>query len=143
MWQTRPSGKGTLTTQAAHEGTTRPGRGWVAFAGVYLLVAGGMNVVWGLVAFTDREVFVERDLVWATLTTWGWLQVAVGAIQLVGGTLVLARTIVGRVVAAVMALAALFANFLALGGYPAWSILAIVANGLVLWAVTVHGEAFD
>jgi hypothetical protein len=116
MWQTRPSGKGTLTTQAAHEGTTRPGRGWVAFAGVYLLVAGGMNVVWGLVAFTDREVFVERDLVWATLTTWGWLQVAVGAVQLVGGTL---------------------------GGYPAWSILAIVANGLVLWAVTVHGEAFD
>jgi hypothetical protein len=115
----------------------------VAFAGVYLLVAGGMNVVWGLVAFTDREVFVERDLVWATLTTWGWLQVAVGAVQLVGGTLVLARTIVGRVVAAVMALAALFANFLALGGYPAWTILAIVSNGHDLWAVTVHGEAFD
>ena len=69
-----------------------------------------MNVVWGLVAFTDRYVFVERDLVWATLSTWGWLQVAIGGVQLIGGALVLARTLVGRVVAAIMALGALFAE---------------------------------
>ena len=42
-----------------------------------------------------------------------------------------------------IALGSLFVNFLAIGAYPIWSILALVANGLVLWAVTVYGDAFD
>jgi hypothetical protein len=33
-------------------------------------------------------------------------------------------------------------NFLSAGAYPLWS-LAITANALVLWAVTVHGDGFD
>jgi len=47
------------------------------------------------------------------------------------------------VIAIVIALAGLFVNFLSIGAYPIWSILALVANGLVLWAVTVHGGGFD
>jgi hypothetical protein len=34
-------------------------------------------------------------------------------------------------------------HFLALGAYPVWSVIALVTNGLVLWAVTAHGESFD
>jgi hypothetical protein len=90
---------------------TRARTGWIAFAGVYLLVAGAMNAVWGLAALTDRTILVERSLAWSTLTTWGWVSVAVAAVQLSAGALVLARKVVGR---------------------------ALVANGLVLWAVTVY-----
>ena len=43
----------------------------------------------------------------------------------------------------VIAFAGLFVNFLSIGAYPVWSILALVANGLVLWAVTVYGDAFE
>jgi hypothetical protein len=43
----------------------------------------------------------------------------------------------------VIALAGLFVNFLSVGAYPLWSMLALVANGLLLWAVTVYGEAFE
>jgi hypothetical protein len=117
--------------------------GWVVFAGVYLLVAGTMNALWGLAALTGREVLVERELVWSSLTTWGWVSVAVAAAQLAAGALVLARTLVGRTLAALLAFAGLFVNFLSVGAYPIWSILALVANGLVLWAVTVYGEAFE
>ena len=92
----------------------RARKGWLVFAGVYLLVAGAMNAVWGL-----------------------------AAIQLAAGGLVLAHRIVGRALAVVIALAGLFVNFLSVGAYPLWSILALVANGLVLWAVTVYGEAFE
>lgn len=42
-----------------------------------------------------------------------------------------------------IALAGLFVNFLSVGAYPLWSMLALVANGLLLWAVTVYGEAFE
>jgi len=117
--------------------------GWIVFAGVYLLVAGAMNAIWGLAALTDRALLLERDLVWSTLTTWGWVSMAVAAVQLAAGGLVLARRVVGRALAIVIALGGLFVNFLSVGAYPLWSILALVANGLVLWAVTVYGDAFE
>jgi hypothetical protein len=117
--------------------------GWIVFAGVYLVVAAIMNAIWGVAALTDRETLVEHDLAWSTLTTWGWASVAVGAIQLSAGVLVLARRVVGRALAIAIALAGVFVNFLAIGAYPIWSILALVANGLVLWAVTVYGDAFE
>jgi hypothetical protein len=117
--------------------------GWIVFAGVYLLVAGVMSAVWGLAALTDREVFLESELAWSTLTTWGWVSIGVAAVQLSAGALVLARKVVGRALAIAIALGGLFVNFLAIGAYPIWSILALVANGLVLWAVTVYGDAFE
>jgi hypothetical protein len=102
-----------------------------------------MNAIWGLAALTDREVLIEGELAWSNLTTWGWVSVGVAAAQLAAGALVLARRLVGRVLAVLIALGGLFVNFLSIGVYPLWSILALVANGLVLWAVTVYGEAFD
>jgi hypothetical protein len=87
-------------------------------------------------------VLLEEGLAWSTLTTWGWVSVAVAAVQLSAGSLVLARRLVGRVLAVTIAMAGLFVNFLSVGAYPVWSILALVANGLVLWAVTVYGDAF-
>ena len=117
--------------------------GWIAFAGVYLLVAGTMNAIWGLAALSDSEVLRERALAWSNLTTWGWLSVVAAVVQVAAGGLVLARRIVGRVLAIVIALGGLFVNFLSIGAYPLWSILALVANGLVLWAVTVYGDAFE
>jgi hypothetical protein len=117
--------------------------GWIAFAGAYLLVAGVMNGIWGLAALTDREVLRESELAWSNLTTWGWLSLVAAATQLVAGALVLAHRVVGRALAGVIAFAGLFVNFLSIGAYPVWSILAVVANGLVLWAVTVYGDAFE
>jgi hypothetical protein len=117
--------------------------GWIAFAGAYLLVAGTMNAVWGLAALTGREILHEDSLAWSTLTTWGWVSVAAAASQLAAGGLVLARRVVGRILAAALAFAGVMVNFVSMGAYPVWSILAVVANGLVLWAVTVYGDAFD
>lgn len=117
--------------------------GWIAFAGAYLLVAGAMNGIWGLAAVTDREVLRESELAWSNLTTWGWLSLVAATTQLAAGALVLAHRVIGRALAGVIAFAGLFVNFLSIGAYPVWSILAVVANGLVLWAVTVYGDAFE
>lgn len=129
--------------EASPAPAARARTGWLAFAGVYLLVAGAMNAIWGLAALTDRKVLLEDELAWSTLATWGWVSVAVAAVQLCAGALVLARRVVGRMLAVAVALGGLFVNFLAVGAYPIWSILALVANGLVLWAVTVYGDAFE
>jgi hypothetical protein len=128
--------------EAGPVSSPRTRAGWLVFAGVYLLVAGTMNAIWGLAALTDRRVLLEEGLAWSTLTTWGWVSVAVAAVQLSAGSLVLTRRLLGRVLAVATAMAGLFVNFLSVGAYPIWSILALVANGLVLWAVTVYGDAF-
>ena len=118
-------------------------KGWIAFAGVYLLVAGVTANVSGLAALTDRDVLAGEGLAWATPTTWGWTSLAGRRAGDGGRTRVLARRLVGRVLAVTVAFGGLFRNFLSVGAYPLWSILALVANGLVLWAVTVYGDAFE
>jgi hypothetical protein len=134
-------------TQEPRAGAVREGQddrsGWVAFAGAYLLIAGCMNVIWGIVALDNKSAFVEGGLVWSNLNTWGWVAIVAGGVQILAGLLVLAGRFAGRWLAGIMALVGLFMNFLSAGAYPLWSVIALVANGLVLWAVTVHGDAFD
>jgi hypothetical protein len=117
--------------------------GWVAFAGAYLLVAGTMNVIWGIVALDNRSEFHESSLVWSNLNTWGWVAIAAGGAQVLAGFLVLSQTFAGQWLAGILALVGIFVNFLSAGAYPVWSLIALVANGLVLWAITVHGDEFD
>jgi hypothetical protein len=119
------------------------GSGWVAFAGAYLLIAGCMNVIWGIVALDNKSAFAEDGLVWSNLNTWGWIAIGAGAAQILAGLLVLSRMFAGQWLGGILALLGLFVNFLSVGAYPLWSLLALAANALVLWAITVHGDEFD
>jgi hypothetical protein len=133
------TGPGRGAARAARE----PGSGWIAFAGAYLLVAGGMNLIWGIVALANKSAFHESGLVWSTLNTWGWIAIVTGGFQVLAGLMVLARTFAGQWLAGVLAVVGIFVSFFSAGAYPIWSVIALVANGLVLWAVTAHGDEFD
>jgi len=119
------------------------GSGWIAFAGAYMLIAGVMNVIWGIVALSNKSAFVEDGLVWSNLSTWGWVAIIVGGGQCLAGLLILARRFAGQWLGGIFAFIGLLMDFLSAGAYPLWSLLAIAANALVLWAVTVHGDEFD
>jgi hypothetical protein len=119
------------------------GSGWITFAGAYLLVAGGMHVIWGIVALGNKSAFHEDGLVWSSLNTWGWIAIIVGALQMMASLMMLSRTFAGQWLGGVLAVLGIFVAFFSAGAYPIWSVMALVANGLVLWAVTAHGEEFD
>ena len=121
----------------------RSGPGWVAFASAYLAIAGGMHVIWGIVALSNKSAFHEDGLVWSKLDTWGWIAIVLGALQMVAALMIFARRFAGQWLGGVLAIAGVFLSFLAAGAYPIWSVMALVANGLVLWAVTTHGDEFD
>jgi hypothetical protein len=116
--------------------------GWLVFTGAFLTVVGVMNVIWGVAALSNEQYFVEGGLLWSTLNTWGWIAVVVGVIQLFGAVLVFGRHTLGQIIALVLASLGVIVHFLALGAYPVWSVIALVVNGLILWAVTVHGDEF-
>jgi len=121
----------------------RADAGWLTFACAYLVAAGGMSVIWGIVALANKSAFAEKGLVWSKLSTWGTLLLIVGLFQLIAAVLLYRRQFAGQWLAGILALAGVFVHFLALGAYPVWSVIAIVANGLVLWAITAHGEAIE
>jgi hypothetical protein len=119
------------------------GPGWVAFASAYLAIAGGMHVIWGIVALSNKSAFHEDGLVWSKLDTWGWIAIVLGGLQMIAALMIFARRFAGQWLGGVLAIAGVFLSFLAAGAYPIWSVMALVANGLVLWAVTTHGDEFD
>jgi hypothetical protein len=122
---------------------TDEGAGWIAFAGAYLIMAGFMNGAWGLVALVNKSAFTENGLIWSNLNTWGWIALVSGVLQGIAGLLVLAQRFAGQWLAGIFATIGIFVSFLSAGAYPLWSVIALAANGLVVWAVTVHGDEFD
>jgi hypothetical protein len=131
-----------MTAQAAPD-SRRIGSGWVAFAGTYLGIAGVLNLIWRITALSKKSYFLEDGLVWSSLSTWGWIAVIIASIQILAGGLLFARKLGGILIAVVLAMCGILLNFLSIGAYPVWSIVAMVCNALVLWAVTVHSDQFE
>ncbi|HWV88233.1 MAG TPA: hypothetical protein VNZ62_22490 [Capillimicrobium sp.] len=123
-------------------GGRRATSGWVTFVGSYLAIAGVLNVLWGAAALAEKRNFAEDGLIWSTLSTWGWIALIVGAVQLVGAFLVITRRSGGPVVAASLGFVGLLVNFLSIGAYPIWSVILLAVNALILWAATVHSDEF-
>jgi hypothetical protein len=124
------------------QGEYRSSPGWAVFVAAYLAIAGVLNVVWGIVALDNKSYFVSGGLLWSELNTWGWVAIIVGAIQILGSMLVAARRAGGAVIAGFLAFFGIMLNFLSIGAYPVWSVILLVIDALIIWAVTVHSDAF-
>ena len=116
------------------------GAGRAVFVAILLLIAGVLNVIYGIAAVSNAHFFDGTQYAFSSLHTWGWITIVVGAIQLLAGASLLGGggfgLIIGIFAASIGALEAL----LSIGGsHPFWSvgIFAIclwVLHGLViLW----------
>jgi hypothetical protein len=116
--------------------------GWIAFAAAVLFVAGVFNVLEGVVALTAEDVFEPDEIVVADLAAWGVFLITMGAIQIATSALVFSERVFGQFLGVMVAGLNGFAHFLFIGAQPAWSIAIMVVDGLVIYALIVHGEAF-
>ena len=58
--------------------------GWWVFAGVLLLVAGVLNIIYGIAAIGDSKFFTENaTYILSGLHTWGWILLILGVLELV------------------------------------------------------------
>ena len=56
--------------------------GWVTFAGVMLLIAGVLNVIYGIAAIGDSNFFInDTKYILSNLNTWGWITPMISVIQ--------------------------------------------------------------
>lgn len=115
--------------------------GWVYFAGFMLVLSGVFQAIAGLVALFKNEVYVvaEQNLWLLDYTSWGWVHLLFGIFLLLAGSAVISGKMWGRVVGVIFAGLSLIANFGFVPVYPVWSILLIIIDILVLYALIVHG----
>lgn len=116
--------------------------GWVYFAGFMMLIMGILEMISGLVALLKDTYFVvgASNLLVFDYTTWGWVHLLIGLVVMMAGSAVISGRMWGRVVAIVLAVFSTIANFAFISAYPIWSVIVIVVNVLIIYALTVHGN---
>jgi hypothetical protein len=120
-----------------------PRGGWVTFAGVALVVAGVLNVLQGLVALNQEALYAGADLIFGDRTAIGTTWLVIGAVEILTGVLVLRGRVFGQFLGVMVAGLNGFWHFLFIGADPARSIAIMVVDGLIIYALTVHGDSFD
>jgi hypothetical protein len=124
-------------TTAAGE---RPG--WVTAAGWILIVVGVLGVLVGIGLALSRdamgvEELVPRDAAVAV----GVASIALSALELLAGVLVLRRSNAGRVLGIALAGLGIVGGLAGLASRPS-SAVGLVLNGLVLYGLLAYGRAF-
>jgi hypothetical protein len=115
----------------------------VTFAGVALLVAGVLNVLHGIVAIQRDQPYAASDLLFGDTTALGATWILIGAVEAVTGLLVLKARVFGQFMGIMVAGLNAFWHFLFIGADPARSIVLMAVDGVIIYALTVHGDAFE
>jgi hypothetical protein len=118
------------------------GVGRVAFAGVLLLVAGTLNIIYGIGALDDANIFVnDKRYIFTNLHTLGWVLIVLGLIQLTGGFSLVAGNTYGRVIGIIGGSLGAIGALLSIGGaYPWWSLGIFALCVYVVHGIFVYGE---
>jgi hypothetical protein len=118
------------------------GAGRVMFAALLLLFAGLVNIIYGIGALDDANVFVgDTRLIFDNLNTLGWVLIVIGVIQLTGGVSLMGGGTYGRVIGLVAASLGALAALLSIGGtHPWWSLGVFFLCVYVIHGLIVYGE---
>ncbi len=115
--------------------------GWIFFASAMMLLLGSLQAIAGLAALFKDDFYVatQNGLLAFDYTTWGWIHLIMGIVIFAAGCAVMAGQAWGRVIGVFLAILSAVANLAFVSAYPIWSITALVIDGLVIYALTMHG----
>jgi hypothetical protein len=113
--------------------------GWIGFAGVVMMILGGINFFQGLIAIFEDEYYVvtQSGYLVFDLTAWGWIMLIWGVLLVLGGLGLLSTQSWARWFAIVVVCLNFIAQlgFLGNSQYPLWSLTVIALNVIVLYAL--------
>ena len=117
------------------------GLGRAVFVAILLLIAGTLNIIYGIAAVGNAHFFNNTEFVFSSLHTWGWITIIVGIIQLTAGFSLIGGGGFGRVIGIIAASIGALESLLSIGGTHPWWSLAIFALCLfVLHGLVVYGD---
>jgi hypothetical protein len=118
------------------------GAGRVGFAAVLLLIVGTLNIIYGIGALDDANIFTnDKRYIFTNLNTMGWVLIIVGLVQLTGGFSLMAGNTWGRVVGITAGSLGAISALLSIGGaYPWWSLGIFFLSVYVVHGIFIYGE---
>jgi hypothetical protein len=118
------------------------GAGRVVFAAILLLIVGTLNVIYGIGALDDANIFVgDTRFILDNLNTLGWVLIIIGVIQFTGGFSLMSGNAYGQVIGIVAGSLGAIVALLSIGGeYPWWSLAIFFVCVWVVHGIIVYGE---
>ena len=117
--------------------------GWIFFSGILMIMLGLFQALMGLVAFfKDDHFLVARSglLLRLDYTAWGWVHLLIGIAAVLAGFGVLLGQMWARVIGIILAVVSAVAHVAFIAAYPVWSVIVIVMDVLIIYALSVHGN---
>jgi hypothetical protein len=119
---------------------TAEGGGWLAFAGIMVVIAGILNVIWGIAAIDSANFFVEEErFILSDLNTWGWIILVIGIIQVSAAFSIWSGGQFGRWVGIIGASLSAIGALLSIPGYPFWSLAIFAMDLLIIYGLSAYG----
>lgn len=120
--------------------------GWVTLVGILFLIAGGFDLIWGLVAvgvsLGGTAEIAHGDLSNAELEGLGIAGLIVGAIQVFVGAGILSRSPSARVIGMLIAVIAILINFGYHNVLDGWAWSGLFINFVILLILSLRHEEF-
>ncbi len=112
------------------------------FASVMLMIVGVFQFLAGIAAIINDETFVigQEYVFKLDTTSWGWIHMLLGILLFLAGLALIQGAVWARTVATILAALSAISAFMWLPYQPWWSVLIIVLDIFVIWAVTAHGR---
>jgi hypothetical protein len=117
------------------------GDGWIAFAGVMLMIVGIMNVIGGIAAIDNANVYVNNaKYTFGDLNTWGWVILLTGSVQVLAALGIWARNQFARWLGVGFASLNAMAQLLALPSFPLLSLALFSVDILIIYGLIAYGS---
>jgi len=114
----------------------RPSR-WTVFAASWLLLAGIFNIVGGVTAI-HRGGYYQPHVVAGSITTWGWVMLIIGVLQMLAALLVFAGSPNGYALGIAVAMGVSLLWFFLVFAAPFGALIAVLMNALVIYGLTIR-----
>ena len=106
--------------------------GWWVFAAALLLLAGVLDIIWGIAAIGDAKFFIaDQKYIISSLHTWGWITLILGVLQLLAAFSLASGGTFGRWFGMFTAGLSAISALLSIPAYPFWS-LCIFALAIII-----------
>jgi hypothetical protein len=120
--------------------------GWIGFAAIMLMLGGFFHLLAGFMALYYHGIYfvAAPNSVWIINNSqWGWLHIIGGLFAIGAAASLIQGHLYGRVFAIIVAMLSAVISMAFIPIYPIWSIMIIIVDVFVIWAVATHAGELE
>ncbi len=144
MSTTDPSAGRPARADSGYDYEDERGFGWIVFSGVMIMIVGILNFIYGIAAIDESKFYIgNTNFVITDLKTWGWILTIIGAIQILAGAGIWARSQLARWLGVFIASLNAIAQLLFVAANPWLSVALFAMDILVIYGLICYGGRME